>query len=613
MLRALAPEEPLSTRRSTEEASEAATSGVRDSGPEAAGSFIESEEIPLWIPRSDFLERVRSHAAPFGAGRSLWSLSEPWIALLQEVSLEPATLLFEFSDWAALIDRHSSISVGSEGPDGIIGWKNSVGHAADPAECAFRTGAIAGLLSTGDDPPPGIEHRSCEARGDPDCTFVVKGVAPAEDWRHARMLREFSIQAAALEGREGIFRRLKVFSSRRGAFPDVRGLRAVRRFMEEVEDPIVILARDASVVDANSAATSLSGLSIHEIRGLSVRDLLTPKSFEVLTEFLPHLFEEGSSQQAQLKLGMSQPLQLEARTRRGVFPIEMSMRVSENGQSIVCIARDVSERLRLERELEDRNRQLKDQNERISEADRLKSEFLANVSHELTTPLACIKGFAKLLWQDGAESGLVARADGAVLEPAQTVLEPAQREEFLSIIQHEAERMTHLIRGLLELSKIESGVVVLDRVRVSLNAIVRESVLVLKPRLDERGLDVDCRLDESLPLALLDPGRIKQVVLNLLENAIKFSPSGSPIEIRTAATGGSLRLAVRNRSSELDDVDQSRIFDRFVQRDGSFSRQYGGVGLGLNLVRAILEMHEGSIQLELAEPGVVEFVCEVPA
>ncbi|NRA01478.1 MAG: PAS domain S-box protein [Myxococcales bacterium] len=604
MLRALAPETPLARGGSAEEASEAASSGVPGSGSDAAGSFIESEEIPLWVPRADFLERVRSHASPFGAGRRLWSLSEPWISALQQAVQERANLLFEFSDWAALLDRYSWISVESEGPDGVIRWKNGAGHAADPAECAFRTGTIAGLLSTGDDPSVGIEHRSCEARGDPDCAFVVRGVAPEEDWRHASMLREFSIQAAALEGREGIFRRLQGFSSRRGAFPDVRGLRAVRRFMEEVEDPILILARDASVVDANSAATQLSGLSLHEMRGLSARDLLTPSSFELLSQFMPHLFEEGSLRQVQLKLGMPPPLQLEARTRRGIFPVELSMQVSENGETIVCIARDVSERLRLERELEDRNRQLKDQNERISEADRLKSEFLANVSHELTTPLACIKGFARLLSQDRERSG---RGAG------KAALDAAQKDEFLSTIQHEAERMSHLLRGLLELSKIESGSVVLERARVSLNAIVRESVLVLKPRLDERELDMDCRLDEALPLVSLDPGRIKQVVLNLLDNAIKFSPSKSRVEVRTAASGGSVRLAVRNRSSELDDVDRSRIFDRFVQRDGSYSRQYGGVGLGLNLVRAILDMHGGSIRLEMAEPGVVEFVCEVPA
>ena len=528
--------------------------------------------------------------------------------MLKEAALESGHLLAEFVDWSALLDRHSTMSVESDGSNGVITWKNGSAHEPDVAECAFRAGAIAGLLSTGPNRAPVVDHHSCAARGETDCVFVVRDVLPIQEARHASVLREYCILAAAQEGREAIFRRLSVFSSANDAFPDIRGLRAVRRFMEEVEDPILILARDLSVLDANSATTELSGLSIHELRGLSVRDLLTAQSAQIMNRFLPVLFEEGSLRQAQLKVGSPQTLQLEARTRRGLLPVEISARLSENGETIVCIARDVSERLRLERELENQNRQLEAQNQRISEADRLKSEFLANVSHELTTPLACIKGFAKLLWQNRSDSGDA--LDGGV--PGGVTLDPEQRKEFLSIIQLEADRMTHLIRGLLELSKIESGAVTLDRAMVSLNSIVRECVLVLKPRLDERGLKVDCLLDEALPAAPLDPDRIKQVVLNLLDNAIKFSPAESSIDVRTAVSGGSLILAVRNRSSELEDVDQSRIFDRFVQRDGSFSRQYGGVGLGLNLVRAILEMHGGSIRLELGQPGVVEFISEVP-
>ena len=122
----------------------------------------------------------------------------------------------------------------------------------------------------------------------------------------------------------------------------------------------------------------------------------------------------------------------------------------------------------------------------------LKSEFLANVSHELTTPLTSIKGFARLLVEDFS-----AEAEGGLAR-----LPLDKRIEFVSIVQREAERMTELIRGLLELSKIESGVVALDRSRVSLNTIVRESLLVVKPRLDDRELGADLSLDESLgPIA----------------------------------------------------------------------------------------------------------------
>jgi signal transduction histidine kinase len=172
--------------------------------------------------------------------------------------------------------------------------------------------------------------------------------------------------------------------------------------------------------------------------------------------------------------------------------------------------------------------------------------------------------------------------------------------------------MSELIVGLLELSKIESGVVALDRARVSLNTIVQESLRVLKPRLDEQELKPIAELDSSLPLAFLDSDRIKHVVLNLIDNAIKFSPPGAEIRVQTQGTEGGVRLRVQNPSADLRESDLTRIFARFVQRDGSFTRAHGGVGLGLNLVRAIVELHGGRVSAALPEPDVIEFTAEIP-
>ena len=269
---------------------------------------------------------------------------------------------------------------------------------------------------------------------------------------------------------------------------------------------------------------------------------------------------------------------------------------------MICIARDISQHLYLERELAERNQQLRAQNERIRESDLLKAEFLANVSHELTTPLTSIRGFAKMLRGD-----LEAELAG---EPPR--LEAEKRLEFLRIVHNESERMRELIGGLLELSKIESGVVTLDRAMVSLNDIVIDSLMVMKPRLDERMLRIDRDLDEMDERAFLDPDRMKQVVLNLLDNAIKFSPRGSAIGVRTSSTRSTVELAVRNPTRDLSEEHLERIFDRFVQRDGSFKRAQGGVGLGLNLVRAIAELHGGKAWSEIPERGGIEFRVRVP-
>jgi signal transduction histidine kinase len=172
--------------------------------------------------------------------------------------------------------------------------------------------------------------------------------------------------------------------------------------------------------------------------------------------------------------------------------------------------------------------------------------------------------------------------------------------------------MGDLIAGLLELSKIESGLVVLDRTQASLNDIARESLLIVRPRLEERRLEVDLDLDPELPDAQLDVDRMKQVALNLLDNAIKFSPSGERVLVRTTSLGGMVHLGVRNATRDLGAEQLDRLFDRFVQGDGSFARHEGGVGLGLNLVRAVAELHGGKAWGELVDPGRVEFAVRVP-
>ena len=396
--------------------------------------------------------------------------------------------------------------------------------------------------------------------------------------------------SVALQGRESLFRRMSLLGAPGEPFPDVRDLRGVRRLLEELEDPVLVLDRGLGILDANRAATVVMGMSLDELRGLALRDLFPPESQARIQE-LPQLLQHGPVR------GLS----VEARTRRGSVPLEISARGSESGVTLVLIARDVSEHRRLERELEARNRELRDQNRRIGESDQLKSEFLANVSHELTTPLTSIKGFARLLAGD-----FTGEAAGA--EPR---LSLDKRTEFISIVQREAERMADLIRGLLELSKIESGVVALDRARVSPGAIVRECLLLLKPRLDDRGVSVALELAEDRS-AHLDPDRIKQVILNLIDNAIKFSEPGSTIGISTSGSGDAVRLSIRNPAPTLEQADLDRMFQRFVQKDGSFSRLHGGVGLGLSLVRSIVRLHGGRVWAELAQPGILQVTVEIP-
>ena len=553
----------------------------------------ERAQRALWIQRSDWLEALARRENAYTAGERLWRASEQWIPALAELAQDPSVLLAELPIWARFLDRHSSVSVAPSEDDTAVLWSNVPGFPPDAAECEFRLGALRALLAlcSGDEPVV-VAHVECAARGGDCCRFDVLDWIPCRDKRHERALREASHLAADLEGREALHRRLSELALRSVPLPDLRMLGAVRRFLEEVEDIILLFDRDLALLDANRAALRFAGMSLSELQGYSMQDLLVEASWERVRDALPRLFEAGAMR----------GLQLEVRTRRGEATLEVSARVAASGDAIVCIARDITGRLALERELARRHEQLRAQNERIADADRMKSEFLANVSHELTTPLTSIKGFAKLLRRDvSAELSGDAR------------LAPEQRAEFLALVEREAARMTELIHGLLDLSNLEAGGVTLQRKRMALGTVVEECLQILKPRLDDAGIELECALDPDLPQGWLDPDRIKQVVLNLLDNSAKFSVRGSRIQVATRLAEGELELRVRNPSRELEPRDLERIFARFVQRDGSYTRRYGGVGLGLNVVRAIIELHGGRVWAELPEPGRVEFIVRLPA
>jgi PAS domain S-box-containing protein len=547
---------------------------------------------PLWIPRSEFLCRLDAGSEPREAGLRVWASSEPWVRAMFDLARDPRVRLAELLDWTALLDRHSAVDVGVRGSDTRVFWANIEPVEANAAECEFRLGVLMALVSDPEhEEVPRVVHDECRARGAARCVFTVCDLLPRADPLHERMFYESRLLEAGLQGREALFRRM---SKIQGSIPmpDLRVMGRLRRFMEEFEDIILVFDRNLAILDANRAALRFSQVSLDVIRGLSARDLLSADSFAIVKGTLPILFESGGAR----------GLVVEGRNRDGWVPLEVSARVVSNGQLIICMARDISQYLALERELAERNRQLRDQNERIRGADLLKSEFLANVSHELNTPLTCIRGFSKMLLGDLREEqgGATPRLDSD------------KRLEFVQIIGNEAVRMGDLISGLLELAKIESGIVTLDKGRTSLNEILLESVEMLKPRLDERALEIEQKLDTTLRAASLDADRMKQVALNLLENAIKFSPQGSRITITSRSLRGMQEFAVANSAPDIDEAQLESLFDRFVQQDGSFARHEGGVGLGLNLVRAIAELHDGKAWAELVRPGRVEFVVRIP-
>lgn len=217
------------------------------------------------------------------------------------------------------------------------------------------------------------------------------------------------------------------------------------------------------------------------------------------------------------------------------------------------------------------------------ELDRMKSALLSTVSHELRTPLATIKGYA---------STLLAR---------DVQWDAAAQEEFLQTISLEADRLTELIKNLLDMSRIEANTLEVNCELYSVNDLLSQVIQGLQTDLRNR-LQLD--LTPDLPLAQLDLSRIGTVMRNFIDNAAKYSPPDTPIELKTSCQNGHVLFAVRDYGHGIPADYEDKIFDRFVRVDNRLTREVGGVGLGLAICKGFVEAHRGRVWLETADKGV---------
>jgi signal transduction histidine kinase len=220
---------------------------------------------------------------------------------------------------------------------------------------------------------------------------------------------------------------------------------------------------------------------------------------------------------------------------------------------------------------------------REKELEELKSQLLSTVSHELRTPLASIKGFATTLL----------RRD--------VVWDEESRREFLSIIDEESDRLSELIGNLLDMSRIEVGELPVEPEATDLRPIIEETAAEFQMMTAQHRIGAD--LPTQMPLVMADPRRARQVLRNLVENAVKYSPDGGEIRISAQARDDELRVSVSDTGMGIDAEQLDRIFDRFYQVDSASTRKVGGSGLGLSISKAIVERHGGCIWAE-SQPGI---------
>ncbi|MGD0483246.1 MAG: sensor histidine kinase KdpD [Gemmatimonadales bacterium] len=227
------------------------------------------------------------------------------------------------------------------------------------------------------------------------------------------------------------------------------------------------------------------------------------------------------------------------------------------------------------------------------QAERLRTALLSSLSHDMRTPLGAITGAASSLLADGGAGGVLA--------------EPARRDLLTSILT-ESQRMNRLIGNLLDMIRVETGALEVQRDWQPLEEVVGVALIRLDERLREHPVEV--RLPPDLPLALLDGLLIEQVFVNLLENAVKYTPAGTPIEISASVRDGAIVVDVADRGPGFPPGEEGRIFEKFYRLPGAAGT--GGVGLGLTICRGIVTAHGGRIWAENRAGGGAVFHFTLP-
>jgi signal transduction histidine kinase len=217
------------------------------------------------------------------------------------------------------------------------------------------------------------------------------------------------------------------------------------------------------------------------------------------------------------------------------------------------------------------------------EANRLKDEFLATLSHELRTPLTAVLGWTRMLVRHEVQPGRIPHA--------------------LGVIERNAMAQARLIEDLLDVSRITGGRLRLKMAETDVTAVTRDALESIRPSADAKRIALDVQLPSALPRIAVDPARLQQVIWNLLTNAIKFTPAGGAVTVSAAATIDGVEIAVRDTGRGITPDFLPFVFDAFRQGESGSNRTAPGLGLGLAIVRRIIEAHGGRVEAMSEGPG----------
>jgi PAS domain S-box-containing protein len=324
-------------------------------------------------------------------------------------------------------------------------------------------------------------------------------------------------------------------------------------------DGVVVNDLDGLVTLINDEAARMFGVSAEDVIGQPVQSLfesLFPRGHLAILDAMERLYgdpysykpEEGATETT-----------IEVGTR--AINTHLSPLLTEAGEflGIVTVLRDVTHEV---------------------EAERAKSEFVSNVSHELRRPLTAIKGYSDLL---------LFNAIGPLND---------QQEHFLSIVQDNANRLVELANDLLDISHIETGRMELDIQPIKLDEIIREVAEVMRPRCEERDIHLAVNIDRNVGVVMGDKGRLAQVITNLIKNASYTTPRGGHIKVGLSRSGNVARVDVSDTGPGMSQEEKVKVFQRFYRVNNPSISKVAGTGLGMPIAKMLVGMHGGFLRVE---------------
>jgi PAS domain S-box-containing protein len=381
-----------------------------------------------------------------------------------------------------------------------------------------------------------------------------------------------------------------------------------RAILTAAADAIIIIDADGTIESLNTAAMTLFGYPEAEMVGRNVK-MLMPEPYKAEHDrYLQNYAGTG------IKKIIGNQREVAGLRKNGeTFPMDLAVSEVQLGSRrlFTGIVRDITDRKRFERTLQEKNIELE-------HANRMKSEFLATMSHELRTPLNAIIGFSEAL-----KDGLM----GAMSDTQQ---------EYIGDIFTSGQHLLALINDILDLSKVEAGMMGLELEAVDVSSLLSSSLSIVREKAAAQRIELELDTGEDLGIPQLDMRKTKQIVYNLLSNAVKFSPDGARVTLRARRVGRAavgalpgpwpvhgfplagneynefLEICVSDSGIGISQDNMKKLFQAFSQIDSSLARKFEGTGLGLAMVKQLAELHGGTVAVASAEGEGARFAAWLP-